>query len=186
MHSRAMTAPTMTPRPTTARAAISRAGSRLRAALFSATLAFALPVSADAPTSGPDRQYESFTEADREIIDHFTRLRWERPNALGAPYPSAMTYAAALQFCANGGRRLPSMKELLTIIDEDPHFEYDATAVTQRMIDRQAFSGTPPEEFWTSSLEPSGRRVTVHFGNGTTLDANPGDARRVRCVSIGP
>jgi hypothetical protein len=150
-----------------------------------AAVAFALPVSADAPTSGADRQYEPFVDTDRQITDHFTRLVWERPNALNAAYPAAMDFAAALQFCANGGRRLPSAKELLTIVDEDPHFEYDAgkLALTQRMIDPRAFFGTPPEEFWTSSLLPSLQRVTVHFGNGTTLAANENEARRVRCVT---
>jgi hypothetical protein len=160
----------------------------LRGALFVVTVAFALPVSADAPTSGPDRQYESFTEADREIIDHFTRLHWERPNALLSAYPPAMNYAAALQFCANGARRLPSMKELLTIVDEEPHPEYDTTALanTQRMIDKNAFLGTPPEPFWTSSRLSNGQRATVHFGTGLTLSADETDVRRVRCVTTGP
>jgi hypothetical protein len=52
----------------------------VRAALLSAVVMFALPVSADAPTDGPDRQYENFTANDKVITDHFTQLVWDRPS----------------------------------------------------------------------------------------------------------
>jgi hypothetical protein len=79
------------------------------------------------------------------------------------------------------------MKELLSLVDETPHLEYDVNQYAARLIDRQAFFGTPPEEFWTSSVRPDGNRyMTVDFGTGRTADALPGDSRRVRCVFSEP
>jgi hypothetical protein len=76
------------------------------------------------------------------------------------------------------------VKELLTLVDEEPHTEYDGTQTTQRMIDPRAFYGTPSDPFWTSSLVPGpqGGYATVEFVTGTTNYAQAGDPRRVRCV----
>jgi hypothetical protein len=138
------------------------------------------PVSADAPIEGADKQYENFTATDKDIHDHFTQLTWERP-ASATPYAARMNFAAANVYCANGFRRLPTLKELLTLVDEEPHLEYDGTQNTPRMIDSRAFPRTPPEAFWTSSPEGSGY-ATVDFKDGRTGVALPDDVRRIRCV----
>jgi hypothetical protein len=153
----------------------------LRALLLG--LAIAMPVSADAPIEGPDKQYENFTASDKEIEDRFTLLVWERPSA---PYPATKTLVEAIVYCANGGRRLPTLKELLTLVDEEPHLEYEVTQNTPRMIDSRAFPKTPAEAFWTSSQRLSGAYVTVNFKDGSTGEAAPGDPRRVRCVTALP
>jgi hypothetical protein len=148
-------------------------------------LAIAMPVSADAPISGPDQQYEVFDANDRVIRDLFTDLVWERPSA---PYPSKKTFAEASTYCATASMRLPSLKELLTLVDEDPHDEYDLEKKqnVSRYIDQRAFGKTPAEEFWTSSLQDDDKAWTVHFGKGTTESANLTDQRRVRCVDYAP
>jgi hypothetical protein len=143
-----------------------------------------MPVFADAPIDPANKQYDNFTAADKVIKDRWTKLDWERP---ASPYPAPMTYADAVVRCAGEGRRIPSMKELLSLVDETPHLEYDVTTNVARLIDQRAFSGTPAEEFWTSSLRPDGNRyMTVDFGTGRTADALPGDSRRVRCVFAEP
>lgn len=147
--------------------------------VLGATLA--LPVYADAPIRGADRQYDYFTDLDTVITDNFTRLTWERPR-IGA-YAPPMTLAEARTYCANAARRLPSAKELLTLVDEEPHDEYESGALVPKAIDRPAFRGTPADEFWTSSQRPDGSYVTVHFGTGATGQASAGDARRIRCVT---
>lgn len=142
-------------------------------------LAVSIPVSADAPTTGPEKQYKEFTSNDRYITDRFTKLKWQRAALSG-------TFEEAVQTCGapDPAMRLPSLKELLTLVDEDPHREYDESnqAVSLRFIDRRAFPRTPPDEFWTSSVDHD-RVWTVDFGTGTTRNAKPSDVRWFRCVN---
>lgn len=163
--------------------AVDRVRVALRVALFG--IAFALPVSADAPISGPDRQYDDFDADDKLIIDRFTNLVWQRPSS---PYPPAVSFAQAQTRCADlgDGFRLPTLKELLTLVDEQPHDEYDGTQPVPRAIDRNAFAGTPAEPFWTSSAKSGTEVWTVDFGSGETKYALAGDPRRVRCVAFAP
>jgi hypothetical protein len=153
---------------------------RMAVALF----LIALPVAADAPFEGADRQYDLFTDADTQIVDRFTRLEWSRPRS--PTYPAVVSFADAQVRCANEGRRVPSLKELLSLVDEEPHLEYEGTETVSKMIDRRAFSKTPSDDFWTSSVRPGGKIVTVSFGTGLTSEANPTDQRRLRCVRALP
>jgi hypothetical protein len=155
----------------------------LRIALLGVVVA--LPVSADAPTGGADQQYENFDSGNKVIEDRFTRLVWDRPSE---PYPAVMNFAAASTYC-KGAKRLPSLKELLTIVDEEPRLDYDIERQRNvlRYIDEAAFPKTPAEGFWSSSLKNASEAWTVDFGTGETKTANMGDARRVRCVEeVGP
>ena len=159
--------------------------SRIRIATRAVLLALALaaPVFADAPIGGADQQYANFTSDDRFITDRQTHLRWDRPLD---PYPDVLDFAQARATCT-GNRRLPSLKELLTIVDETPHVEYDDGVLVARYIDRSAFGNTPPEEFWTSSM--SGTMVwVVDFNDGSTNVVVPANKKaRVRCVEyVGP
>ena len=82
-----------------------------------------------------------------EVIDRKTGLTWQRGMA-----PVKKTWAEAKAYCPMVGAnfRLPSVKEILTILD-----------VTQSYgIDLVAFPGTPHSQFWTSSAAA-----------GTALDA---------------
>ena len=93
----------------------------LRVALVA--VAVALPVSADAPIGGSDQQYENFDSGNKVIIDRFTKLAWDRPSD---PYPAPTSFDAAKAYCeTQRSMRLPSLKELLTLVDEEPHDEYD-------------------------------------------------------------
>jgi hypothetical protein len=156
---------------------------RVRIALRIAVLGLAvsLPVSADAPISGPDQQYENFDSGNKLITDRFTHLVWDRPSA---PYPDKMNFAEANAYCQSlGTMRLPSLKELLTLVDEEPHYEYDGTRNVERYIDQRAFPKTPAEPFWTSSMKNVDLDVwTVDFRTGQTAGAQLDDSRRVRCV----
>lgn len=156
---------------------------RITARAVLVALALAAPVFADAPIGGREQQYENFIGGDTIITDRFTGLEWDRPVVSElSPYPAAMTFNDAKNACT-GGKRLPSLKELLTIVDETPHDEYEQGVLVGRFIDRSAFGRTPPEEFWTSSF--IGTRVrTVSFKDGMTYDLDPTSTNkaRVRCV----
>ena len=145
-----------------------------------------LPVFADTKPGAPPGQYQAFSSQDRRIRDKKTLLVWERSVSV-AP----VDFATARATC-RGGTRLPTLKELLTLVDEQPHEDYDVptnTTVTKH-IDPQAFGSETPGDraYWSSSLvEESPSRVwTVDFSSGETPQADAIDARYVRCVRFQP
>lgn len=164
--------------------------SRRWISLSSAAVAFAiaLPVSALAPTD----QYAKYSNDTLTISDLHTGLEWDRHPNLNTQsstidYPPAVNFDAAVKQCRDDGKRLPSLKELLTIVDEAPYSKYVVTKNEPRYLDQNAFDNTPNGGFWTSSLVPNGNSAyTVDFftgfvGTGTTTGGTP-DSRYVRCV----
>jgi hypothetical protein len=156
---------------------MTRLGFALRALLLG--VAVALPVSADAPKSGPDKQYDDFVEGDDYITDRFTKLVWDRS------VPTARSFDLAKTYCANAGMRLPSLKELLTLVDEEPHLEYEVNQNVLKTIDQSAFPKTPEGPFWTSSVKGQNEVWAVNFRTGETKSADTAlDQRRFRCVDV--
>jgi Protein of unknown function (DUF1566) len=155
----------------------------LRAVL--AVIAIALPATADAPPT----QYDRYAAADIEIKDVKTSLVWDRKRVTKQVNPTiAQTYCDATVFPANNGR-VPTVKELLTLVDEDPHAEYDSTFKppnVQKYIDRQAFSesNSPIDKpYWTSTPGfNAGEWWTVDFATGKTAIRTASEALYVRCV----
>jgi hypothetical protein len=83
------------------------------------------------------------------VFDTKTKLTWER--GFGVP----VTYQEAVERCqsivddnAEIGWRLPTVKELLTLVDYGGSF---GTA----LIDGNAFPGTRPETFWSATPSAS-------------------------------
>jgi hypothetical protein len=147
---------------------------------------------ADAP-AGANSQYRYFDASAVIIIDNFTGLSWQR-----AAYPN-LTFLAAANYCANlslgpltTGWRVPSVKELLTLVDESPHSEYENGMEVPKYIDSHAFglslSGvgfTPVDApYWSSSLYPtdSSQGYVVQFKTGQTIIFPTGSGVYVRCV----
>ena len=131
---------------------------RLLALTVTLTAAFA--ARADAPLD----QYLTFPPNDPTIIDRQTGLTWQR-----APM-GPMDVTAASTACAGvtlpGNWRLPTMKELLTIVDETPHKEHDdGGGEPERYIDPNAFFGTPAAKFISADSDTS-RAWYVDFGTG--------------------
>jgi hypothetical protein len=128
----------------------------------------------------PPGQYDTFTAQQTFIHDPHTHLTWQR-----AVDPTQTDQQTAAGHCANSGQRLPTYRELLTIVDEDPHDEWDPTLqkATPRYIDPDAFPGTPAGPFWTMSpgADKSQWKV-VNFGTGMTSDLNS-VLTHYRCVS---
>jgi hypothetical protein len=150
--------------------------------------AVSLFVVRDVRASAPVDQYDPFMPGDTWIHDAKTGLFWERP--LASPDP--MTQAAAASLCSSldedaGAKwRLPTYKELMTLVDEDPHDEYESGTLVPKAIDREAFPGTPAKKFWSStqsSDSPGTTFYAVDFGTGMPSKDDPGDPRFVRCVS---
>ena len=117
-----------------------------------AAILLALPAAADAPQD----QYERFDGDSVTIKDTFTKLEWDRKAVFKSDYDGAAGNCALLTSLQSSGR-LPSVKELLTIVDEEPHQEYEFGMLVPKMIDALAFADTPVDlPYWTST--PAGCR----------------------------
>jgi len=108
------------------------------APLLSMLAAPALTVQAAAP---PGR----YTASSGTVLDTKTRLVWQQPFA-----PSSMTWAAAKSYCAGLGAtlagtgwRLPTIKELQTLVD--------VSVATGPSIDPTFFPNGGPGSFWSST-----------------------------------
>lgn len=109
------------------------------------------------------------------VYDTRTLLTWEHPVDRGS-----YSQSAAIAYCtglsrAGGGWRLPSVGELLTLVDP---------ARFDPAIDPTAFPTTPAEHFWSSSpyVGSSGDAWFVDFSDGYTLQYRTSGTHRVRCV----
>ncbi len=156
----------------------------------------ALPAAADAPRNPP--QYAQFLSDTPTIHDNFTHLEWDRRSILsvgaGAQYGSIATTCAGLtsfkKDINTASGRVPTLKELLTILDEEPHNEYEFGAVVPKMIDQLAFADTPVDlPYWTSTPAgglASGMVWTLNFRTGEmkalATTGAPAPTANVRCV----
>jgi hypothetical protein len=158
---------------------------RLGVALAAAST---LVIAASARAGAPGDQYDLFAMNTLTIRDRSTGLTWQRNVS-----PQTFTFDDAATYCSTlsmpvfaGGWRVPSYKELLTLVDEQPHTEYDTIKLdlVEKWIDGNAFPATPVSEtYWTSSLYPkAGRAYAVDFGTGAPIAQFTGIGQFVRCV----
>jgi hypothetical protein len=149
-------------------------------------VAIASVARADAPMD----QYGLFDESNVVIYDSYTKLTWERyPTAVTYTFADAATHCQTLSLGAwSSGWRVPSYKELLTIVDDVPHPEYDNSTgtVVPKAIDSHAFYGTPVNAlYWTSSNFAGGgtsSAYAVDFGTGSGQVSATRFLNYARCV----
>ncbi len=136
-----------------------------------------------ADARAPSGQYETFGPTDDTIADAKTKLTWQRVVSA-----ERFSWASASQACGTrtlGGKpaRLPTVKELLTIVDEDVNLVYVGTDVLDsRAIDKFAFPDTPGTYFWTST-KLGGDALVVDFRYGNTQPLALDLKVAVRCVA---
>jgi len=150
----------------------------------------ALLAVAPALAVSPADQYKTFGRDEGIIIDQKTTLLWQRSNS---PQPlqwtDAKAYCATLTIVSDNttysGFRLPTYKELLTIVDENPSFEEEKGVFTAKAIDANAFPNTPPTSFWSSTpnaANPANSAWSVDFGSGVSNPEAVLFGLFVRCV----
>lgn len=109
------------------------------------------------------------------VEDVATKLTWQR-SASKKKYSSseAAAYCAALVLRGSGWR-LPTIKELHTLVDETR---------TNPAIDAQAFPETPAGYFWSASRVANFAMYgwTVNFADGSDLWYPVENLQHVRCV----
>jgi hypothetical protein len=169
---------------------VSRSSFRRVLVAAGGALVLASVARADAPAGVSDAQYAPFDNSNVDILDQRTGLTWQRAVPPGVfTFPAAQSYCALLSLGNMTGWRVPSYKELLTLVDESPHPEYDSVTGTlvYKAIDSFAFGldYTPvTTSYWSSSvssLDP-GRAYLVDFRTGATLTFVMGTGFLVRCV----
>ncbi|MGK3993711.1 DUF1566 domain-containing protein [Sorangium sp. So ce1024] len=116
------------------------------------------------------------TSGEEWALDSSTGLVWQRQHALGTfDWRSALAHCEDLTLAGKSDWRLPSAKELLSIVDD------------RRIgpaIDTEIFLGSPSSSFWSSTpaLGSADRAIVVNFNNGASQDNSVRDRRLTRCV----
>ena len=136
-----------------------------------ALVVVALTASADA--NAPAGRY---TTSSGTVYDTKTKLTWQQAVAPGTyTWAGAKTYCAGLNLGGTGWR-LPTAKELQTIVDDSQ---------TNPAIDTTAFPSTPSNYFWSSSplAGSSSDAWSVYFyDGGDTTGYGVSATLTVRCV----
>jgi hypothetical protein len=145
-------------------------------AVVAGALAFAVRARSDAPTD----QYGVYAPSSPTVRDQLTRLEWWRATETASFDSSVMTCGAHGQ-----GFRLPTLRELLTLVDEEPHKIYSSGRELPRFIDRNAFPDTSiTTDYLTSTPKPGGRYWTVSFATGEVSSLPSGNSTSIRCVRV--
>ena len=141
------------------------------AAVFAAGLVIVALGYASAPTG-------RYTIANGTVYDSKTKLTWQQ-----AVSSSLYAQAGAASYCSTlalnaDAWRLPTMKELVTIVDF-------SGAPLAMAFDATAFPGTPTSAaFWTSTpyAGATGNTWLVSFSDGTTSHDVASNTYNARCV----
>jgi hypothetical protein len=118
---------------------------------------------------------DRYQAAGGTVRDRFTGLTWQQsPDPAVRAWDDSRAYCAALPL-AGGGWRLPSMKELQSLVDDRQ---------ASPAIDPVAFPDSPGDPFW-SGTPVAGTTASawrVSFEHGYTYDALVTYQYRARCV----
>lgn len=143
-------------------------------------------LSVTARADAPADQYDSFGKTTARIRDRYTLLRWDR---FDVPLRNNTTLDDDEKFCQSrtaalgGPGRLPTVKELLTLVDETPHDEVTSgTGVVEpRAIDRNAFPSTPVDHPYVTTAGATGAWA-IDFHSGAVTVGTVPQPHYVRCV----
>lgn len=156
--------------------------------LVSAVVVLALVLLRPSParTQAPSGRYT--IPGDGTVVDSMTTLTWQQAfQSTPLTWSSALAYCQTLSGLPGSGWRLPTVKELATLID------YGRS--TPPNIDTDAFPGVPAEGdlpgisvFWTSTQETgtflgtTSGAWSVYFSGGVTQPNDLRSGASVRCV----
>jgi len=116
---------------------------------------------------------------DGTVEDSMTQLTWQADMLSDAAHTwgEALAYCEGLSFAGKEDWRLPSIKELATIIDE---------AAVEPPVVRAVFSAVPTGRYWSSTPAPSFGGPALAFTLETSLGISPSlkmtDRALARCV----
>jgi hypothetical protein len=132
----------------------------------------------NASPGAPASQYDPYDAASTTIHDRRTGMTWQR-NAAGCPgctWAQALAYCDSLSLATFSDWRLPTVKELATIVD------YRATSPA---VDVNAFPGTATaDSYWTSTAVSgfSNKAWLVQMRGYLANGVDPTGVAHARCV----
>ncbi|XXY54628.1 DUF1566 domain-containing protein [Sorangium sp. So ce269] len=110
------------------------------------------------------------------VLDGSTGLVWQRhASTTRFTWSDALEHCEELTLAGKEDWRLPSAKELLSIVDDQR---------SGPAIDLEAFPETPSDPFWSSTpaIDSADNAILVNFSNGASQDHTVLDRRLARCV----
>lgn len=113
------------------------------------------------------------------VVDVSTGLVWQRePDRIGKSWRDALAYCETLELAGKDDWRLPSAKELQSLVDDRR---------SAPSIDTTAFPDTPATSFWTSTpafnAGGADHALVVDFSSGASDSSTVrGGSRLTRCV----
>lgn len=144
-----------------------------RIAISLAAVAMAVGLAASARANAPVGRYQI---SNGTVYDTRTKLTWQQAVQGISPakitWANAKTYCATLSLAGMVGWRLPTIKELLSIVDQ---------SLRGPSIDPNAFPSTPSGYFMSSSVDSYGSVLLLHFATGL-LGSGGEDNAVFRCV----
>ena len=117
-----------------------------------------------------------YTTTADTVTDTATRLVWQRGGESSSySWISALSYCRNLRLGATSGWRLPTAKELQTLVDQ---------RATANLIDTTAFPTATAGFFWSSTPVASSpdKAWGVDFATGAAVSRSTGSGFPVRCV----
>lgn len=142
----------------------------------------ALLVPALGLADAPAKQYKPYLSNDPFVQDDFTGLQWERDSS-----PAKAIFAASA--CStrnprlNANFRLPTLRELATLLDNQPRKTIYEGASKDLHVDQSAFPRSNPDVYWTLTQAPSGDVFVIDFSSGEIRTMAPTATAFVRCVN---
>ncbi|AUX43253.1 hypothetical protein SOCE26_046970 [Sorangium cellulosum] len=118
----------------------------------------------------------SAADGDARVLDTTTGFVWQRNiTGIGYAWREALAHCEGLELAGHDDWRLPSAKELLSLIDDRR---------SGPALDDDIFTGASAGVFWSSTpaLGSADTAFTVNFSNGASLSGSVRDPRLVRCV----
>jgi formylglycine-generating enzyme required for sulfatase activity len=150
---------------------------KARAIRFAVIAFVAASLGAPVHAAAPGGRY---TISGGTVSDSKTKLTWQQaaPATLYS-WSDAKTYCASATVSSalgGSGWRLPTVKELLTILDD--------SLATGPLVDATAFPGTPSAYFWSTTVAAgtASSAWQVDFASGNTGGVAETMTRNVRCV----
>lgn len=131
-------------------------------------------VRADAPPS----QYKPYLSSDDLIEDTATGYTWVRDEVSAGPVSPTQIR------CRVPSASLPTVRELATLLDNQPKKVLSDGESKDLHIDQNAFPRTQPKPYWTVSVGPNGQIFVIDFGTGevSMVPNVPASKAFVRCI----
>jgi hypothetical protein len=128
----------------------------------------------------PMHDIGNFTDnGNGTVTDSNTALVWQQAAGSAMTQPNAISYCSGLNLGGYTDWRLPSLVELLSIVDPRK-----GDSNTTPAIDTTYFPGTHPFPYWSTTLSAStsGDGWYIIFNNGSNTQNSTASQQYVRCV----